>query len=251
MDTAGGGPRALLANLEASALAVPPEVEEDLGGGHMYIRTPIEVLEHERPREMKARLGAIRDFRDEFLESPMFSLDPPYNLRNWARVLESVGCDADVAGRLANLAATDPMAHAEATRILAHLLKPGGSFKGARPSGWVNSVIMECEEYLRNWEEWESRCPWDGTSRARPQWRRGPSEWAPPAPPPGPPPADEAPWAPPHRRGPSEGGAAGSSQDPREGGSSGSRDAPGARFRTPGLESPWGAWANYRPSGSS
>ena len=251
MASQTGGPRSMLENLEDQALGVPRALEEDLGGGYVHIKTPIEVLREFLPEEYRQRLEQVEDFRNEFLESPMMTLDAPYNLSNWAQVLEHLGADAQVAGRLANLAASDPMAHAEATRILAHLLKPGGPGRSRGPGGWLTSVINEAEEYLRNWEEWESRAPWQGTSRERPHWRRSaredPQQAAPRAPPSDP---RQAPWAPPHMRpsgaagpsGASGSGAAGS------GGSSGSHQGPPppasawARYRNPGVESPWGPW---------
>ena len=255
MAQATGGQRSLLENLDDFEIRAPRECQDDLGGsGVVYIKTPVEILEEFQPREFQKRLEAVERFRDEFLESPMMTLEPPYNMSKWARVLEAVGADAAVAGRLANLAATDPMAHAEATRILHHLLKPGGPGSTGRPSGWLNSIVSEAEEYLAHWEEWESQRPWTGASRSRPQWRGGGGRWRedPQAPR-----ADEpaAPGAPPHLRPSGASGASGALGSSGAGGSSGSRDGPAdptaawARYRTPGLESPWSGWTG--PSGAS
>lgn len=242
-------PRSSLANLEDRAVGVPPEIEEHYGQT-VHIQSPLEVLQAGAPGHARGRLENIEAFRNEVFESPIWTLDPPYSLANWGSILDKMGVDPYVARRLANLASTDPMAHAEASRILYHLLKPGASFGPRGPSAWLNGVITEAEDYIAHWEEWESRAPFQGASRSRPHLRRGMAEEPqayggprgprPEEAPRGPRP-QTAPWAPPHMRTEGASGASSSAGPPPAA-------APAQRYWTPGSETPWGQW---RPTGGS
>lgn len=136
---------------------VPAGVYED---GSVEPLLPIQVLERYYP-DYKVALDALedRDTRLETLRSSMATLDPPDDLHNWARLLSQADVHPDVCGNLGALANRDPMGHAEATRLMAHLIKPGTSFeRGA--SGWMAKGIQDAENYLTGrWSLWESPDP--------------------------------------------------------------------------------------------
>lgn len=231
-----------MANLEESEPAMPEGLLVD-----GVARTAFEILASECPGRF-ADLEDIEEFREHVLGAPLWTFEPDEALSVWAEVLESLGVDGSAARRLATLAQRDPrMGRAEATRILAHLLKPGTSFQRG-PSGWVSRSVEDAEDYLVHWAEWEGRP--SGASgwamrRAEQRHPREPqgqswsssSSWAPSASgPSGPPPTQgDFSWAghPP----------SGASQDIR------------LRARLPGQENPWsewqGGWGSSWRSGSS
>jgi len=115
----------VFANLEHQAVLMPDGQwrvhPEPLG------MSPLERLENAAgitQANLEERWGWAQA-RMAVLGGPQFTLDPPSDLSNWAEVLSDLGVHADAAGALGRLAAVDPMGHAEATKLLAHLRKLG------------------------------------------------------------------------------------------------------------------------------
>jgi len=178
---AGGAMADPFANLERAWVLMPDGTWAQ--NPEPLALTPLQCLE-DNPNTPALELQGYRDVEQERLETlhgPEFSLDPPQDLSNWGRVLADLGVDEEAARSLGFLANIDPMAHAEATRILAHMLKPGTSFRQG-PSRWLASAVARSQEFLEHWDTWEApRAPPTtrpaGATTDRP-WAR----WAPRAP---------------------------------------------------------------------
>ena len=161
----------------------------------------------------------------------MCSLAPPVHLENWADVLVEAEVDDKAIGDFGRLAARDRFGKAEASRLLAHMVKPGAQFREGA-SRWLSKAVEEANRYLdggwREWEAgrepWEWSGPWQRTSSSSDYRSSGSVQ-------------QQAPWNPPHMR--ASGSATGQTVPPPPP----SRPVPRL---PPGMENPW---AEYRPSG--
>jgi len=118
------------------------------------------------PESEVAHVRRTRFERQVVLGSDQWTLDAPRDLSNWGQVLHEAGVDAAPAASLAALAARGALGHAEASRILAHLFKPGPS--KSTPSKYLFMAIQDAERYLEDWRLYEAE---------RPGAARGPSGW--------------------------------------------------------------------------
>ena len=98
------------------------------------------------------------------MQSRLSTLDPPADLSCWREELKALGVSDFVLGELECLALKDKMGHAEATRIIQHLMKPDHVFKKGL-SQWMHRAIEESMGYLENWKCWESRDPHVGPTQ--------------------------------------------------------------------------------------
>jgi len=129
--------------------------------------SPLQALETnpDGPPEVLVEFLERLEERNEILGGPQVSLNHERDWSNWAAVLASLGVDEQAAWSLARLAGRDKMGHAEATRLIAHLRKPGGGGFRDGPSRWLIRAVERSSEYLREWDRWE---PQGRAAAARP-----------------------------------------------------------------------------------
>ena len=168
------GPRSLENVWKTEHCVEPPEdcLHEGTSGG-AYVKSAYQDIE-DYHNHWGAASSGIPDLymrqHDErvkdlnlAMQSRLSTLDPPADLSCWREELKALGVSDFVLGELECLALKDKMGHAEATRIIQHLMKPGHVFKkGPGPSQWLRSTIEdlgieESMEYLENWKYWMSR----------------------------------------------------------------------------------------------
>jgi hypothetical protein len=130
--------------------------EPGLAASPLKCLDDLEALAASQPELLEA-IAEVRvkaDQRRQVLESIQWTLNPDEHLANWCEVLSAEGVDPMAAQELGALAGRDALGHAEASRLIAHLIQGTGEWRRG-PSAWLHSAVRESREYLEDWRRYE------------------------------------------------------------------------------------------------